>query len=303
MNLTKNGFELLSLLAQRGPGKHTQKSLADALGASVGSVNTLFHKYVDAGLIASDGETRLTEAGFAALEPYRVKHAIVIAAGVSERLFPIVMETPKPLVTVRGVRLIDTLLDALYAAGIEDVAVVTGYKAEKFEPLAQKYPALRLIENPLYNEAGNIMSLYAARELLGSTYICDADLCIHNPAIIRRYEYSSCFFGTPVFGVDDWCFSVSRAKISHFSRGGESCYKALMISYLNADDSQKLREDLDHIIARRGGRELWWFDALFGSAERSFDLTAKVCNADDVSEIDTMSDLLKLDESYQTYIK
>ncbi len=303
MNLTRNGFELLALLAQRGPGKHTQKSLADALGASVGSVNTLFHKYVDAGLIDAGSETRLTGAGLAALEPYRVKHAIVIAAGVSERLFPVVMETPKPLVTVQGVRLIDTLLDALYAAGIEDVAVVTGYKAEQFEDLLPKYPALRLIHNPFYNEAGNIMSLYAARELLAGTYVCDADLYIHNPAIIRRYEYSSCFFGTPVFGVDDWCFSVSRAKINRFSRGGDSCYKALMISYLDAGDSQKLREDLDRIIARRGGRELWWFDALFSGAERSFDLTAKVCNTDDVSEVDTMSDLLKLDTSYQTYIK
>lgn len=303
MNLTRNGFELLSFLAQHASGKHTQKALADALGVSVGSINTLFHKYIDASLIAAGSETHLTEAGLAALEPYRVRHAVVIAAGLSERLFPIVMETPKPLVKVHGVRLIDTLLDALYAAGIDDVAVVTGYKAEQFNVLLEKYPALRLINNPLYNEAGNIMSLYAARELLGSTYICDADLYIHNPTIIRQYEYTSCFFGTPVFGVDDWCFSVSRAKINHFSRGGDKCYKALMISYLNNADSQELQEDLEHIVARRGGRELWWFDALFGSAERSFDLSAKVCNADDISEVDTISDLVKLDENYQTYIK
>ena len=76
-----------------------------------------------------------------------------------------------------------------------------------------------------------------------------------------------------------------------------------MISYLNNTDSQKLQGDLEHLIARRGGRELWWFDALFDHAESTYSLCAKVCNPDDISEIDTMSDLVKLDESYQTYIK
>lgn len=49
----------------------------------------------------SDG--KITDTGFAALEPYRVKRAIFIAAGFGSRLVPITLNTPKPLVRVHNV--------------------------------------------------------------------------------------------------------------------------------------------------------------------------------------------------------
>lgn len=42
-----------------------------------------------------------------------VKRAIIIAAGFGSRLVPITLERPKPLVVGNGIRIIDTLLDAL----------------------------------------------------------------------------------------------------------------------------------------------------------------------------------------------
>ena len=48
---------------------------------------------------------------------------------------PITLNTPKPLIRVQGRRIIDSLLDAVYAAGIEEVYVVRGYLAEQFDQL------------------------------------------------------------------------------------------------------------------------------------------------------------------------
>ena len=51
----------------------------------------------------------ITNDGVNALEPYRAKRAIFIAAGFGTRLVPITFNTPKPLVRVHGVRIIDRL--------------------------------------------------------------------------------------------------------------------------------------------------------------------------------------------------
>ena len=61
----------------------------------------------------------VSASGLDALEPYRVKRAVIIAAGFGSRLVPVTLNTPKPLVRVNGKRIIDGILDALLAAGIE----------------------------------------------------------------------------------------------------------------------------------------------------------------------------------------
>jgi MurNAc alpha-1-phosphate uridylyltransferase len=53
--------------------------------------------------------------------------AIVLAAGRGERMRPLTDHTPKPLLTVRGKRLIEWHLEALAAAGVREVVVNTAW--------------------------------------------------------------------------------------------------------------------------------------------------------------------------------
>ena len=71
-------------------------------------------------------------------------------------MVPITLNTPKPLVRVNGTRIIDTLLDAAVEAGIPEIVIVRGYLGEQFDQLLYKYPNIRFVENPIYNEANNI---------------------------------------------------------------------------------------------------------------------------------------------------
>ncbi|MBR3350061.1 MAG: CTP--phosphocholine cytidylyltransferase, partial [Solobacterium sp.] len=66
---------------------------------SVGSVNRILDEFKTAGLY--DGSS-ITKAGYQALEPYRVKRAVILAAGFGDRLMPITLNTPKPLIRVNG---------------------------------------------------------------------------------------------------------------------------------------------------------------------------------------------------------
>jgi MurNAc alpha-1-phosphate uridylyltransferase len=59
-------------------------------------------------------------------------HAIVLAAGRGERMRPLTDHTPKPLLTVRGRRLIEWHLLALAAGGVREVVVNTAWLEEQF---------------------------------------------------------------------------------------------------------------------------------------------------------------------------
>jgi choline kinase len=56
--------------------------------------------------------------------------AIILAAGRGSRMKDLTEERPKCLIEVRGKALLDWQLEALHAAGINEIAIVTGYKRE-----------------------------------------------------------------------------------------------------------------------------------------------------------------------------
>ena len=118
--MTHKQFDVLTFL-ERNAEKINQRDIAEATGMSLGSVSRTLGSLNEEGYI--NGYS-ITEAGYAALEPYRVKRAVFIAAGFGSRLVPITLNTPKPLVRVNGVRMIDTMLDAVVAAGIEEIYIV-----------------------------------------------------------------------------------------------------------------------------------------------------------------------------------
>ncbi len=61
------------------------------------------------------------------------KKAFVLAAGKGERMRPLTDNCPKPLIEVGGVTMLDRALDALAAAGVEEVVVNLWYLGEKIE--------------------------------------------------------------------------------------------------------------------------------------------------------------------------
>jgi len=113
-------------------------------------------------------------------------------------------------------------LEKLYAATVP--AAVRGYLGEQFEVLKHRYPHIQFLENPLFNEANNISSAWVARGLLQSAYVCEADLLLKNPLLIRKYEYVSNYLGRYTDYTDDWCFQVKGNAIRELCVGGTNCY-------------------------------------------------------------------------------
>ena len=111
--MTKHEFYILNDLYNGRQGRGGCTSDIDRTRAldDQAAINAL----TDAGLIARDTGA-LTGAGFAALEPYRVDNAVILAAGASTRFIPLSLEQPKGLFEVKGEKLIERQIQQLKAA-------------------------------------------------------------------------------------------------------------------------------------------------------------------------------------------
>ena len=293
--LSRKQFDVLTFL-EKTEKKVNQRDIANATGMSLGSVSRTLGFLSEEGYISGYS---VTEAGYTALEPYRVKRAVFIAAGFGSRLVPITLNTPKPLVRVNGKRMIDTLLDAVLAAGIEEIYIVRGYLGEQFDQLLYRYPMIKFLENPLYNEANNISSALLARHLLENAYVMEADLVLYNANLITKYQYTSNYLAVPVDSTDDWCFEVKNRIITKLKVGGTNCHHVYGISYWTAEDGARLCEDIKRVYEMPGGKERYWDQVALEYCLSNYQVEVRNCTFDDIIEIDNYSDLKILDPAYR----
>lgn len=292
--LSQNEFDILTALEHEGTAL-SQRELSVLCKRSLGTINKAVTVLRNKGMI---DEGRITASGLEALEPYRVKRAIFIAAGFGSRLIPITFNTPKPLVRVHGTRIIDTLLDAVVAAGIEEIIIVRGYLSEQFDQLLYKYPMIKFIENPAYNDANNISSAMCVRYMLSNAYVFEADLLLHNPDLVKKYHYTSNFLGIPVDRTDDWCFTVKDGIIKSQIVGGTDCYQEVGISYWDAADGAKLAEHIKQTYEMPGGKERYWDQVPFVFHPNDYQVRIRECTSEDVVEIDSFKELKAIDKLY-----
>ena len=64
---------------------------------------------------------------------HKAKRAIIMAAGIGKRMQPVSLHTPKPLIKVNGVRMIDTVISGFHQNGITEIYVVVGYLKEALQ--------------------------------------------------------------------------------------------------------------------------------------------------------------------------
>ena len=264
-------------------------------------------KYSDAEILKTKEELeqqgfvldgKITAKGLEAMEPYKVKRAVFIAAGFGSRMVPVTLNTPKPLVRVNGTRIIDTLLDAVVAAGIEEIIIVRGYLAEQFDQLLYKYPMIKFVENPQYNEANNISSALKVKDMLSNAYMFEADLYLKNPKLIRRYHYCTNFLGIKMERSDDWCFTVSDNVISGVKVGGRFCYQEVGISYWDESDGKKLSRHIKEVFEMPGGKERYWEQVPLVHFVDEYKVSVRECKVEDIIEIDSFSELKAIDKAY-----
>ena len=215
--------------------------------------------------------------------------AILMAAGLGARMRPLTDTIAKPLVPVRGVPLVETVLAALEKRGVDEMYAVVGYKKEQFVSLLDKHPRLRLVENPFYERKNNISSIAAVTEKMrnGPCFICEADLYISSPDLLLRPLDRSGFFARFVPGhSDDWLFDLDDdRRILAFHKGGDDKFNLSGISWFTAPDAA---------IRDPANDQCFWDETVCRHASE-FDMTIHEVTDADIVECDTPEDLHALE--------
>ena len=230
---------------------------------------------------------------------YKVERAIIMAAGLGSRLLPITDVYAKPLVHVNGKRIIDSLIDALVDAGIKEIIIVRGYKKEQFDILLEKYPFVKFIDNPDYDKANNISSIVHAIDYVDNCYICEADLYIRNPEVIKSHQENSNILGFATSQTDDWAFKVKDGLVYDYKLGNANCYQFYGITYWSSEDCKKLREDIMDVWNNyENGHDYFWDNVPLQLKKENYKVYLRECKESDICEIDSFDELAAIDPSY-----
>ena len=233
-------------------------------------------------------------------EIHEIKRAIIMAAGIGKRMQPLTFTTPKPLVKVNGVRMIDTVIEALQKNGINEIYVVVGYLKEQFYTWGEGRAGIMIIENPHYDTCNNISSLYVAREHLSDCIILDGDQIIYNPDILDPHFTLSGYNAVWCEGeTDEWLMDVKNGIVASCSRiGGKHGWQLYSISRWSADDGEKLRRHLEYEF-ERGNTNIYWDDVAMFCHFKDYTLSIREMKSSDIIEIDGLDELVAIDHSYQ----
>lgn len=234
----------------------------------------------------------------------KVERAIIMAAGLGNRLNPITLTTPKPLIKVNGVRMIDTAISALHKNGISEIYVVVGYLKEQFKSLEKDYPGVFLLENPYYAECNNIASLYVARDYIENAIIMDGDQIIYNPEILSTdFNYSGYSSVWTDEITDEWLQTVENGVVTSCSRnGGSGGWQLYSVSRWNADDGKRLKHHLEIEFEQHKNYQIYWDDLAMFCYPKEYKLGIYPVHKDDLVEIDNLQELASLDSSYKKYL-
>ena len=214
--LTYTQFKVLRDL-QGENADRSPEAIAERCALSPVSVSESIQALRDLGYLESD---QITENGQSALEPYRVKNAIIMAAGTSSRLAPLSYERPKGLMNVRGEILVEREIRQLQEAGIQDITLVVGYMKEQFFYLADKM-GVEILINEDYYRYNNSSTLMLVLDKLDNTFICSSDNYF-TENVFEPFVYDSYYAGLySASETEEYCLTTDEdGRIRSFTVGG-----------------------------------------------------------------------------------
>ena len=224
-------------------------------------------------------------------------NAIILAAGTSSRFVPLSLEKPKGLLVVKGEVLIERQIRQLIDAGIDDITIVTGYKADMFAYLRDKY-GVETVFNGDYYRYNNTSSIIRVIDKLGDTYICCSD-----------HYYKRNVFGEPANdsyysalyakgATKEYCLSLDdKDYITGVDIGGKDAWYMAGHVFFTQAFSESFKKIITEAYNLESVRYGYWEDVYIEHINE-LPMQLRRYAEDDIIEFDTLDELRQFDESY-----
>ncbi|WP_069636515.1 NTP transferase domain-containing protein [Campylobacter pinnipediorum] len=217
-------------------------------------------------------------------------NAIILAAGLGSRLKELTKNKHKALFEIDGIPNIERTIKFLNESGVFDIYIVTGYLAENFNFLEEKYN-VKLLHNELYKNYNNAYSLKVALEYFGDSFLIDADVVLLKN-IFTKYNYSRYYTTTrKKSDKKEWVVKTHNNRIIGIEISNEVAPSLLGISFFNKEDGAIIKEQICNLTIDFFENSKLYYDDLIIKNLNKINVQNEYVENKFVGEIDDKTDL------------
>ena len=121
-----------------------------------------------------------------------VRRALILAAGLGQRMLPLTIDVPKCLVEVNGVPIVFRALRVLASAGVSEAVIVVGHEAAQIRRrVGRRFAGIDIeyVDAPSFATTNNIRSLWDARRYCEQDiFLLEGDIVFDRDVVMRLRE-------------------------------------------------------------------------------------------------------------------
>jgi choline kinase len=233
-----------------------------------------------------------------ASEPVRT--ALLLAAGTGSRLAPLTDMTPKCLVPVNDISILERLIRSLEDHNFNRLVVVIGHQADCIRDyLGTRKGGMDItyITSPLYKTTNNIYSLWLARDVIDEPFLLIESDLVFDTDMLKDMLYPD---RVAVAKIEPWMNETTVTinnlmEVDEFHCGTtitkKEQYKTVNIYSLSNATWKLVKERLDHHISKNMVNG--YYETVFADLvqEDCLSFTPVFFDVDSWYEIDTITDL------------
>ena len=230
--------------------------------------------------------------------------AIILAAGQGKRLLPLTEDRPKCLIELSGKSLLAWQLERLQAAGVEEVVIVTGFRADAVEAevarLGLDMP-VRLAFNPFYTVSDNTASCWIVREAFDRDVLVLNGDTLFGPGVAEKLldcgeaDITVTIDRKPSYDADDMKVLTEGERLRAIGKTIEA-YDAESIGFLRFSQAgaARFRAGVEEVLSHPEGLRRWYLSVIDELAHKGVDV--RVCSIEGLEwgEMDFPQDVASL---------
>ena len=231
-------------------------------------------------------------------------NAIILSAGQGKRLLPLTEERPKCMLRVAGKSILEWQVQALLAAQIDKLFIITGFNADLVEQHVQdrfraERERINIVYNPFFSISDNLASCWMARHAMDEDFILLNGDTLFEPALldtVLRSEPAPVTLTVDfkdVYDNDDMRVELNASKVISVSKtlpDEHTMAESIGLLYFRDEGPALFREHLDRKMKQGDGLRLWFLSVVDALAKQSL-VRACSINGHRWCEIDFKRDL------------